>query len=277
MTGTSAAAAEVAGAAALIAANGGAANGVIVNRLAANADPAATVAETGNGRLNLNRALTDTSTDSIKPAATPGGGPLVGPYVIAAPTDINTATHQGQQKVAGTTTTYTSGNITEYLEGDSINFRFNLSSTSTDAKSGVLEVRFSLEDATCHFFDGSFVLGTWDASQVAIEVVSGTAVWTVTLDGAATVDGDEWVQRLDIDKTAGSGGEIRLNYYLTLEDDIGTCSGSSQHSRLNAPADGGDVLSAGAKNVPVPGWPNRQVPRHRRHEVHRPQWGTVTT
>ena len=226
---------------------------MIVNRLAANADPAGTAAETGNGRVNLNRALTDTATASIKPAATPGGGPLVGPYVIAAPSDINTATHQGQQKVSGVTTTYTSGNVTEYFEGDSINFRFNLSSTSTSTRAGVLEVRYSVEDASCDFFDGSFVLGTWDGSAAPIVVVSGTAVWTVSLDGPATLDGTEWVQRLDISKTAGSGGEITVNYYLTVEDDIGTCSGSSQHSRLNAPADGGDVLSAGAKNVPVPG------------------------
>ena len=43
--------------------------------------------QTGNGRLNLDRAVADTSTDSVKPAgAAPvgGGGPFVGPYVAAA-------------------------------------------------------------------------------------------------------------------------------------------------------------------------------------------------
>ncbi len=44
-------------------------------------------AETGNGRLNLARALGDTATDSVKPAgAAPvgDGGPFVGPYDAAA-------------------------------------------------------------------------------------------------------------------------------------------------------------------------------------------------
>ena len=91
ISGTSAAAAHVAGAAALIAANdAGASNGQIVHRLAANADPAGTAFETGNGRLNLHRALLDTSPDSAYPAA---GGPFVGPfegsYIAAALTIVN--------------------------------------------------------------------------------------------------------------------------------------------------------------------------------------------
>src|SRR6188508_255305 len=64
ISGTSAAAAEVAGAAALLLANEPAlSNGVIVGRLARNADPAGDPAQTGNGRLNLLRAMADTSTD----------------------------------------------------------------------------------------------------------------------------------------------------------------------------------------------------------------------
>src|SRR4029077_3753029 len=45
---------------------------------------AGTVAQTGNGRLNLARALGDTSTVAVVPAGAPGGGPVVGPYVAAA-------------------------------------------------------------------------------------------------------------------------------------------------------------------------------------------------
>ena len=77
----------VAGAAALLrAADPAASNGVIVGRLARTADAAGTAAETGNGRLNLARAVADTSTDSVEPAgAAPvgDGGPFVGPYVAA--------------------------------------------------------------------------------------------------------------------------------------------------------------------------------------------------
>ena len=64
----------------------GASNGVIVSRLAQNAEAVGTREQTGNGRLNLDRALADTSTDSVQPAgADPvgSGGPFVGPYVAA--------------------------------------------------------------------------------------------------------------------------------------------------------------------------------------------------
>ncbi|HEY3091867.1 MAG TPA: S8 family serine peptidase, partial [Vicinamibacterales bacterium] len=88
ISGTSAAAAEVAGAAALLRANdSSASNGVIVGRLARNADAAGTADQTGNGRLNLARAIADTSLDPVEPVGSPpvgGGGPFVGPYVAAA-------------------------------------------------------------------------------------------------------------------------------------------------------------------------------------------------
>ena len=87
VSGTSASAAEVAGAAGLLRAmDPGAENGVIVGRLARSAAPAGTVDETGNGRLDLARAAADAGTDAIEPAGVAGaadGGPFVGPYVAA--------------------------------------------------------------------------------------------------------------------------------------------------------------------------------------------------
>ena len=106
LTGTSAAAAEVAGAAALLRAASGVSNGVVVGRLARNADPAGSPSETGNGRLNLARAMSDASTESVQPAgAAPvgGGGPFLGPYTIAAGT-VNSAAVDG-----GATTTVVAG------------------------------------------------------------------------------------------------------------------------------------------------------------------------
>ena len=88
ISGTSAAAASVAGAAALLAANEPElSNGVVVSRLARTADAAGDPADTGNGRLNLLRAMSDASTDAIQPAgAAPvgDGGPLVGRTSAAA-------------------------------------------------------------------------------------------------------------------------------------------------------------------------------------------------
>ena len=88
ISGTSAAAAEVAGAAGLLRAfDPGASNGVIVGRLARSAAPADTADRTGNGRLDLARAAADTDDAFVEPAGVVGpadGGPYVGPYVVAA-------------------------------------------------------------------------------------------------------------------------------------------------------------------------------------------------
>ena len=87
ISGTSASAAIVAGAAAFMKAmDPTLTNGIIVGRLARMADPAGTQDQTGNGRINMARALADTGTDFIQPAgAAPvgGGGPFVGPYLAA--------------------------------------------------------------------------------------------------------------------------------------------------------------------------------------------------
>jgi hypothetical protein len=92
VSGTSMSAAIVAGAAALMkASDPSLSNGVIVGRLARNADPAGTQADTGNGRVNLPRALADTSTEFVQPAgAAPvgEGGPFVGPYLAANVTNV---------------------------------------------------------------------------------------------------------------------------------------------------------------------------------------------
>src|SRR4029077_19970283 len=108
ITGTSASAAEVSAAAALLkAVDANATNGIIVGRLARTADAAGTADQTGNGRLNLGRALSDTGVDPVQPAgAAPlgNGGPLVGPYVAAALHDGDgTMTVSPTTAVAGST------------------------------------------------------------------------------------------------------------------------------------------------------------------------------
>ncbi len=86
VTGTSASAAMVAGAAAVMLANDSAASPpMIVGRLARNAEAVDGVS--GNGRLHLGRSLVDESTIGVTPVGAPGGGgPIVGPYVVAART-----------------------------------------------------------------------------------------------------------------------------------------------------------------------------------------------
>ncbi len=85
VSGTSAAAAEVAGAAALLRAiDPNAANGVVVGRLARTAEPAGSPGQTGNGRIDLYRAVRTRAGGSVDPAGAAGGGPFVGPYTAAA-------------------------------------------------------------------------------------------------------------------------------------------------------------------------------------------------
>ena len=115
VSGTSAAAAAVAGAAALVAAaDRTAGNGVVVGRLARNADPAGAAAETGNGRLNLARALVDTSDEPVVPTGVTAGaegGPYVGPYLAAGNavvTGVVTNAATGQP-IQGAVVTCTSG------------------------------------------------------------------------------------------------------------------------------------------------------------------------
>src|SRR5437867_2586051 len=80
ISGTSASAAIVAGAAAFMkAVDPTLSNGIIVGRLARMADPAGTQDQTGNGRINMAPALADTGTEFIQPAgAAPvgNGGPV---------------------------------------------------------------------------------------------------------------------------------------------------------------------------------------------------------
>jgi VCBS repeat-containing protein len=108
VTGTSASAAEVAGAAAVMRANdAGASPSVIVGRLARNAEAVDGVV--GNGRLHLGRALLDESDVGVTPVGAPGGGgPFVGPYTVAANMgNISVGAQSPDPVIVGNSATYT--------------------------------------------------------------------------------------------------------------------------------------------------------------------------
>nr|MBA3640587.1 S8 family serine peptidase [Acidobacteriota bacterium] len=109
-SGTSASSAFVAGAAALLKiADPSLTNGVIVGRLARNADVAGSQEQTGNGRLNIERALADVSLEEVVPVGAPpegDGGPFVGPYRAASTATITgtvTSSATGKPPIANAT------------------------------------------------------------------------------------------------------------------------------------------------------------------------------
>jgi hypothetical protein len=146
---------------------------------------------------------------------------------------ITAKQHEGQKSDSS----YTSGNITQYKEGDTINFRFTLS--ASDAAAGQVQVRFTENDGDCLFFANYFVLN-------ATTSVSG-ATPTVGVASGPTPASGEWVVTLNVSFSAE--GEAVVNYQLKLSNEAGDCNGSSQHSRLT-PGDG--VSQTGQQNVPVP-------------------------
>jgi hypothetical protein len=154
-------------------------------------------------------------------------------HFTAAPV-ITAKQHEGQTKPA---LTYTSGNVTTYTEGDTINFRFTL--TGSEAASGQMQVRFTENDGDCLFFANYFVLG-------AVTNVSGTSPTVGVASGPTAVAG-EWVVTLDV--AFSDAGEAVVNYQLKLSNEAGDCNGSSQHSRLTP---GDNVSQTGQQNVPVP-------------------------
>src|SRR2546427_7792777 len=110
--GTSASAAILAGSAALMRAiDSTLSNGVVVDRLASTAAAAGTQDQTGNGRVNLARAIASTATDSLEPAGSPpvgGGGPFVGPYRIAGSAIVSgTVKDSSNNPVSGATVSCT--------------------------------------------------------------------------------------------------------------------------------------------------------------------------
>ncbi|HMI99090.1 MAG TPA: S8 family serine peptidase, partial [Gaiellaceae bacterium] len=226
ISGTSAASAEVAGAAALLKASSlFGTNEVIVGRLARNADPAGTPDQTGNGRLNLARAIADPSTEPVTPAGAPPvgeGGPFVGPYVSAAvsisvvfpanSTSLNTA---GYNALNGT-------------PGGDIGGTVNFNNSSTSRTIGVSIKR----NSDNQYWNGSAFSS---ASEIFNSVTcpspctsNGSITWTYAF--AAPADGSYTVRAQGSD----SGGSATSSAATFTIDNTGPTTAS-----VTTPANGG--------------------------------------
>ena len=219
ISGTSAAAAVVAGAAALLFANEPElSNGVVVSRLARTTDAAGDPADTGNGRLNLHRAMADTSLDELQPAgAAPvgNGGPLVGPYIVAAP---QAAFDVAPNHLPSTGTTVVSVLVRNTQNGNGNAAR--CARVTLPASVDILSFTFTVNATS----------GTWAASPVTAanyaEVRTTTQVVGSSPNGLIGSSTRDWV-RFEI--TAVSSAAATETWTASIADDIiqADCNDSS--------------------------------------------------
>jgi len=170
--------------------------------LARNADLAGTVSDTGNGRVNVARALTDTSTTEVVPVGTNGalsGGPFVGPYVAAA---FN-ATLQGLSKGSST---WINGPLLNWSEGDLIPTRVLLTGAAVTGK--VIKVNFDHTKTT----GGGTFQGINDLSAF-------TTSPNVTITAGPTLSAppgsDTWSYTFTVDVTNASDGFVEFRSQLS--------------------------------------------------------------
>ncbi len=156
---------------------------------------------------------------------------------------LSASSHEGQLNPSGT---YTTGNVSSYVDNDQINFRFVLDSDG--ATSGQMAVEFTETGNQCNFFSGAFFLGTHDSSNSAIANNSGITP-SVTTNGAPTSSGSTWTQLLDV--TFAGTGNSTVYYYLTLSNTASNCNGSSQRTTLANSQTPGDFTNMGRHSVPI--------------------------
>jgi hypothetical protein len=166
--------------------------------------------------------------------------------------EIRADRHEGQfQTSPGVYGGYTTGNVTTYSENDDVNFRVTLSSDDGGLV-GTMLIEYSREGSTCSFFSPVLTPGTHNAEAPPVVAISGNGSFTYEL-GTVTAVGSDWVQPVTITWAAGASGEAYFYYYLHIDSSVNGCTGSSQHSQLDAPATGAGAFKAtGQKSVNVP-------------------------
>ncbi|MFM8268433.1 MAG: S8 family serine peptidase [Ilumatobacteraceae bacterium] len=241
-TGTSAAAAVVAGALAVLkAVDPAASNGTLIGRLARNTDPLAAGAA-GNGRLNLARAVADTSTDSVIPAGAAGGGPIVGPYLAAGSGTISgTISSSAGGTVAGATVTCTSGcGSPAPTTTTASNGTYSLSATWGGSGAGSATVRVTAP---------GFTLSSASVTVTNSTTVATTYSPTLTFDaGAPTVTSISRVSNEFV--KAGATATWEITFSETVSAVAATAFTLVQES--------GSCASGGGTPVPTLGTPTAQ-------------------
>src|SRR5439155_4941188 len=173
--------------------------------LARNADAAGTQAETGNGRLNLARAIGDVDTTSVVPAgAGTSGGPFVGPYVAAAALNAALEGKCAPVSPAPSGCTITGGlpdwqtsALKGWKELQPIPLRVHLTNTGGSAASTDVVVNFD---------------HTQGGTTPGIQDLTGfTAGAGVTINSGPTLEpmaGDKWDYKFNVTVAAGANSAV---------------------------------------------------------------------
>ena len=201
VTGTSASAAIVAGAAALLKANDPSSPGVILGRLARNTDAGGD----GNGRLNLARSLSDTSTDPVVPVGAPGGGPIVGPYVIAAPVSGSLQGQNNPACVSPSPCPWQTSNLSGWGELQTAPIRLLFGANQSTNTVSTFDIAIDRAAGGTQGLESlQFVSKTSNVTMSAITFSSST-------NGAGATT---WTYSFTVDMTDNNAGEIRFSTRL---------------------------------------------------------------
>ncbi len=247
ISGTSASAAIVAGVAAFMKANDPTLeNGVIVGRMAESADPAGTAGQTGNGRVNMYRAVTDTSDTFVQPAGAPGGGPIVGPYKIAARTvSVAIGPQGGAIPTYGTagsatysvtlTTTSGNGNTTANLTvtGLPAGATSSPASVTFNTSPYIFTLTVTTSSTTPAVSGQSFTVSTDRGGSANSSITINKATPTVTVSGGPfTYDGSSHAATVSV--TGVGGATVSGSSTVTYTGTGGTVYGPSTTAPTNA-------------------------------------------
>ncbi len=230
--GSSASSAVVAGAAALLrAVDPTLTNGVIVGRLARNADPAGDpdpeIAQTqvGNGRINLDRALRDTSTEEVKPTGAPGGGPFVGPYHISSVTSVTITSPTNVNPAMVTSLPAT------------VTIAFNYVTSSTGTTTGTADILGTGASASKSLLPGN------GSNSIAVTIPAGTANGSYNVKVTVTNSTGSGSNNKNDNQNAAMIIRIKANATCTITGYSGVYDGNAHGASGSCTGAGGVTLS----------------------------------
>lgn len=169
-------------------------------------------------------------------------GPFV-PVVNASAGDITISGTEGQNSDGS----WTPGNTTQYKEGDTVNYRFKLTSNSNANASGNMRIEFGSNN--CVFFDNYFKLLSVVSTSTADVAASNNGVVGVGTPVSGNLY-EDYYQELGVE--FHQTGTVIVTYQIRLSLTAGECNGSSSHMSYGNATSPGDFGNIGNMTIPSP-------------------------